>query len=75
MAMVNISILDLSNTLHFKEIVEGFLNYSAPDFRFIEYKKNKDYLDSYVLVFGGHRNVDLVKKLSVRPDKIILYNL
>ena len=70
-----ISIIDLTNSPHFKEVLEGFLAYKSEKYKIVNYKTNKNYRKDPVIVLGSHQRPELLEKLNVDPKNIIIYNL
>ncbi|MDP3702376.1 MAG: glycosyltransferase family 2 protein [Hylemonella sp.] len=73
--MKTISIIDLTESLHFKEIVDGFISFQGDRYKFIDYKTNRNHKRDYCLVLGAHTKPELLSKLEVERGKLIIYNL
>jgi Glycosyl transferase family 2 len=75
MKQKNISILDLTGTDHLKEIHDGFLKLESDEFRFVDYRVNKNYRSDPVIVLGAHINPTVLKKLEAKRENVFIYNL
>ena len=73
--MKTISIIDLTSSPHFKEVLDGFLSHRSDRYKIVDYKTNKNYRKDPVIVLGAHRRPELLDKLNVDPKNIIIYNL